>query len=90
MGSMLKQLWNMLAAIFAAGEVLGLAAQKGAQSLDHLGSWCEETAGSFADRAREERKQALAILQSTQARSAQANGMPLLTGNTDTSTTTTA
>lgn len=76
MGSMLKQLWNMLAALFAAGETLGHAAQGGASALKHLGDWCEETAGSFADRAREERKQALVILQQTQVRSLEANGLP--------------
>ena len=62
MGSMLKQLWNMLAALFMAGETLGMAAQKGAKALDHLGSWCEETSGSFADQAREERKQKMLIM----------------------------
>lgn len=76
MGTMLKQMWNALAAVFAALEVLGHASTKGATALDHLGSWCEETAGSFADRAREERKQALALLQSTQVKSLEANGLP--------------
>ncbi len=32
------------------------AAQKGAQALDHLGGWAEETAGAFADEARVNRK----------------------------------
>ena len=76
MGSMLKQLWNMLAALFAAGETLGHAAQGGAKALEHLGDWCEETAGAFADRAREERKQALAILEATTTKSLAANGLP--------------
>jgi len=86
MGSMLKQLWNMLAALFAAGETLGHAAQGGAKALEHLGNWCEETAGSFADKAREERAQALVILKQTQQRSLEANGItPQLTTNATTS-----
>ena len=75
MGTMLKQMWNALAAIFAAVEVLGHASTKGANALNHLGGWCEDTAGSFADKAREERKQALAILQSTTTRSLETNGI---------------
>lgn len=79
MGAMLKQLWNMLAALFAAGETIGLAAQKGAQALDHLGGWCEQTAGAFADRAAIERAQAKEILLGTQQKSLQANGLPAIT-----------
>ena len=32
------------------------AAQKGAQALDHLGGWAEETAGAFSDEARIQRR----------------------------------
>lgn len=75
MGTMLKQMWNALAAIFAAVEVLGHASTKGANALNHLGGWCEDTAGAFADKAREERKQALAILENGTAQARITNGI---------------
>lgn len=76
MGLMLKQMWSALAALFAAVQMLGGAATKAASALDHLGGWCEETAGSFADQAREERKQAMAALTATTQRSLTTNGLP--------------
>lgn len=83
MGSMLKQMWVALAALFTMVEVFGSAGTKLARAADHLGGWCEDTAGSFADQAREERKAKLAILQSTQVQALEntLGGMPQLTGN---------
>lgn len=63
MGAMLKQLWTMLAALFAAGETAGKALNHGAKALEHLGTWAEESAGSFADEARESRKIRLQLLE---------------------------
>lgn len=80
MGTMLKQMWNALAAIFAAIEVLGHASQKGATALDHLGGWCEETAGSFADKARMERQQAMIAMKATTDRALAANQLPVIEG----------
>lgn len=76
MGLMLKQMWVALAAMFTMIEVLGSAGTKTAKALDHLGGWCEDTAGSFADQAREERKQAMAVLTATTTRSLATNGLP--------------
>jgi hypothetical protein len=78
MGSMLKQLWIMLASFFTAGQVLGEALTKGAKAVDELAGWCEESAGEFADRAREDRKQAALIRKATQQRSLEAVGLPAL------------
>lgn len=76
MGTMLKQMWVALSALFTMFEVMGHAGTKVAKSLDHLGGWCEDTAGAFADTAREERKQALAVLLATTNRSLTTNGLP--------------
>lgn len=84
MGAMLKQMWVALAALFTMVEVLGSAGTKTARALDHLGGWCEDTAGSFADKAKEERAQALVILQSTKTRSAEAMQLPAITNTSTT------
>ena len=88
MGTMLKQMWVALASFFTMIEVLGQAGTKVATSLDHLGGWCENTAGAFADQAREERKQAMAVLAATTARSLTTNGIdtPALPAPTATTT----
>lgn len=52
----------MLQQLFAACTKLASAMEKGASALDHLGGWTNDTAASFADQAREEREQKLAIL----------------------------
>lgn len=75
MGTMLKQMWVALSAFFTMIEVMGHAGTKVAKSLDHLGGWCEDTAGAFADTAREERKQAMAVLLATTTRSLATNGI---------------
>lgn len=90
MGHMLKQMWIALSAFFTMIEVLGQAGTKVAKAADHLGGWCEDTAGSFADRAKEERKQAMAVLTATTNRSLETNGLPTaaLPAPATTSTTT--
>lgn len=65
MGAMFKQLWTMLTVLFLAGERLSSALGKTANALDHLGTWCDESAGAFADQARIEREQKKALLLST-------------------------
>ena len=76
MGLMLKQMWVALASLFTMIEIFGQAGTKLAKATDALGGWCEETAGSFADQAREERKQAMAVLTATTTRSLATNGLP--------------
>lgn len=75
MGSMFRQLWAMLTAFFSAGEVLGQATLGGATALKHLSTWAEESAGSFADQARQQRLQANAVLEATTKQALIANGI---------------
>lgn len=79
MGTMFKQLWAALTMFFLMLETLSRAAGKGATALDHLGTWCEESAGSFADQARIDREKQRAILQSglDNTNKAISNGSPL-------------
>lgn len=50
-------MFNMFKQLFMAITVLFQAAEKGAKAIDHLATWSEETAASFADEARSERAQ---------------------------------
>jgi hypothetical protein len=75
MGSMFRQLWAMLTAFFSAGEVLGQATLGGATALKHLSTWAEESAGSFADQARQQRLQSNAVLEATTRQALLANGL---------------
>lgn len=52
---MLQQIFSMFTKLASAGE-------KAASALDHLGGWTEDTAASFADQAKADREQKLAIL----------------------------
>jgi hypothetical protein len=52
---MLQQIFSMFTKLASAGE-------KAASALDHLGGWTDDTAAAFADQARVEREQKLAIL----------------------------
>ena len=56
MGIALKQLFMACATLFGAID-------KSAKALDHLATWAEESAGAFADEARENRKKNLKLLQ---------------------------
>lgn len=49
MFQMLKQFFQMFYVLFSAGE-------KGARAIEHLATWSEETAGSFADESRLQRQ----------------------------------
>lgn len=55
MGAMLKQIFTAITVFFGSVEKL-------AKASDHLSTWAEETAGAFADEAREQRKLKLAAL----------------------------
>lgn len=50
MFAMFKQLFNAFTVLF-------MAAEKGASAINHLATWSEETAASFADEARVQRQQ---------------------------------
>lgn len=52
---MFTQLWAAFTVFFAAFEKIAMAA-------NHLSTWAEESAGSFADEARIQRQQKLAAL----------------------------
>jgi hypothetical protein len=56
MGQMLKQLWLAFTVLFTAFE-------KSAGALNHLATWAEESAGTFADEARISRAQRVAALE---------------------------
>jgi hypothetical protein len=82
MGYMLKQMWTALTAVFTMIEYFGHAGTKVAKAADALGGWCEDTAGSFADRAKQERAQAMSALQATTTRSLTTNALPAPTTTT--------
>ena len=52
---MFKEIGLAIQALFRAMTKLFGAAEKGASAVDHLASWADETAGSFADEARQDR-----------------------------------
>lgn len=56
MFKMLAQLWAMFTVFFAAGEKL-------ANATNHLATWAEESAGTFADEARINRTQRVIALE---------------------------
>lgn len=56
MGQAFKQIWLSIAMLFMAFE-------KGAGALNHLATWAEESAGTFADEARISRAQRVAALE---------------------------
>lgn len=66
-GSMLSQFFATITVFFGAME-------KSARAVDHLSTWAEESAGSFADEARETRKLKLYKLEQQRQEQAKAIG----------------
>jgi len=55
-------MFNMFRQMFLAFQTLFSAFEKSAKALEHLASWGEEAAGTYADEARLERQQRIAEL----------------------------
>lgn len=53
-------MFDMFRQMFLALKTLFSAAEKGAKALEHLATWAEEAAGTYADEARFERQQRIA------------------------------
>ena len=53
-------MFKMFRQMFLALQTLFSAAEKGAKALEHLASWAEEAAGTYADEARFERQERIA------------------------------
>ena len=53
-------MFDMFRQLFLAMKTLFSAAEKGAKALEHLATWAEEAAGTYADEARLERQERIA------------------------------
>lgn len=53
-------MFNMFRQMFLALQTLFSAAEKSAKALEHLATWAEEAAGTYADEARFERQERIA------------------------------
>ena len=55
-------MFKMFAQFFVSMTTLFMALEKSAKAVDHLSSWAEESAGSFADEARMQREKRMSEL----------------------------